>query len=60
MKIEDNRNLRLEVTVKEQDILFIQPGKPVNVQIDAMPGKDIKARWRRLFPPPTSGPIRSS
>ena len=28
IKIEDNRNLRLEVTVKEQDILSIQPGKP--------------------------------
>jgi RND family efflux transporter MFP subunit len=41
IKIEDNRNLRLEVTVKEQDILAIQPGKPVTVQIDAMPGTDI-------------------
>jgi RND family efflux transporter MFP subunit len=41
IKIEDNRNLRLEVTVKEQDILFIQPGKPVKVRIDAMPGAEI-------------------
>jgi len=41
IKIEDNKNLRLEVTVKEQDILSIQPGKPVTVQIDAMPGTDI-------------------
>jgi RND family efflux transporter MFP subunit len=41
IKIEDNKNLRLEVTVKEQDILFIQPGNPVKVRIDAMPGTEI-------------------
>ena len=41
IKIEDNKNLRLEVTVKEQDILFIQPGNPVRVRIDAMPGTEI-------------------
>lgn len=43
LKIEDSRNLRLEVTVKEQDILHIRPGNKVKVQIDAMPGKDIMA-----------------
>jgi RND family efflux transporter MFP subunit len=41
IKIEDNKNLRLEVTVKDLDILSIQPGKPVKVQIDAMPGVEI-------------------
>jgi RND family efflux transporter MFP subunit len=41
IRIEDNKNLRLEVTVKEQDILFIQPGNPVKVRIDAMPGTEI-------------------
>jgi RND family efflux transporter MFP subunit len=41
IKIEDNKNLRLEVTMNEQDILSIQPGKPVEVQIDAMPGRTI-------------------
>ncbi len=41
IRIEDNKNLRLEVTVREQDILSIQPGKPVKVQIDAMPGTEI-------------------
>jgi RND family efflux transporter MFP subunit len=44
LKIEDNRNLRLEVTVKEQEVLQIQPNKTVKVQIDAMPGKDIIGR----------------
>jgi len=41
IKIEDNRHLRLEVTVKEQDILHIRPGMKVKVQIDAMPGRDL-------------------
>ena len=27
LKIEDNKNLRLEVTVKEQDLRFVEPGK---------------------------------
>jgi RND family efflux transporter MFP subunit len=44
IKIEDNKNLRLEVTIREQDILSIQPGKPVKVQIDAMPGTEISGK----------------
>lgn len=44
LKIEDNRNLRLEVTVREQDILHIRPGKAVKVRIDAMPGKEIEGK----------------
>jgi RND family efflux transporter MFP subunit len=50
LRIEDNRNLRLEVTVKEQDILAIQPGRSVKVQIDAMPGKGIAGRVSRVVP----------
>ncbi len=50
LKIEDNRNLRLEATVKEQDIRFIQPGKAVTVEIDALPGKAIKARVAQVVP----------
>jgi RND family efflux transporter MFP subunit len=50
LKIEDNRNLRLEVMVKEQDIRFVQPGKPVKVQIDALPNKEIKARVAQVVP----------
>jgi len=50
IKIEDNRNLRLEVTVREQDLRFIQAGKPVIVQIDALPGKDIKALVAQVVP----------
>jgi RND family efflux transporter MFP subunit len=44
LKIEDNRNLRLEVTVREMDIMHIQPGKAVKVVIDAMPGREIAAK----------------
>jgi RND family efflux transporter MFP subunit len=50
LKIEDNRNLRLEVTVKEQEVLQIQPGKKVLVRIDAMPGKDITGRVSQVVP----------
>lgn len=50
IRIEDNRNLRLEVTVREQDLRYIQAGKPVIVQIDALPGKDIKATVAQVVP----------
>ncbi len=50
LKIEDNRNLRLETMVKEQDIRFVQPGKQVTVRIDALPGKEIKARVAQVVP----------
>ena len=50
LKVEDNKNLRLEATIKEQDIRFVQPGKPVTVQIDALPGKEIKARVAQVVP----------
>lgn len=50
IKIEDNKQLRLEVTVKEQDISQVQPGKPVTVRIDALPGKEIKARVAQVVP----------
>ena len=35
IRIEDNRNLRLEVTVKEQEVLQIRQGQAVTVQIEA-------------------------
>lgn len=50
LKIEDNRNLRLEVTVTETDLRFVQPGKPVTVRIDAMPGIDLKAKVAQVVP----------
>ncbi len=50
LKIEDNKNLRLEATVKEQDIRFVQPGSPVTVQIDALPGREINARVAQVVP----------
>jgi RND family efflux transporter MFP subunit len=50
LKIEDNRQLRLEVTVNEQDLRYIDPGKAVTVQIDALPGAQLKARVAQVVP----------
>lgn len=50
LKIEDNRNLRLEVTVNEQDILNIHPGSRAGVQIDAMPGKELTGTVAQVVP----------
>ena len=50
IKIEDNRNLRLEVLVKEQDIMYVQPGKPVRVEIDALPGKSFTGTVSQVVP----------
>jgi RND family efflux transporter MFP subunit len=50
LKIEDNRHLRLEVAVNEQDIRFVEPGKTVTVQIGAIPGKEINARVDQVVP----------
>ncbi len=50
LKIEDNKNLRLDATVKEEDIRFIQPGKSVTVRIDALPDREIKARVAQVVP----------
>ncbi len=50
LKIEDNKNLRLEVTMKEQDILAVESGKTVKVGIDAMPGREFKGRVSQIVP----------
>jgi len=50
LKIEDNRNLRLEITVKEGDIRFVETGKSVTVRIDALPGRELKARVAQVVP----------
>jgi RND family efflux transporter MFP subunit len=50
LKIEDNRNLRLEATIREQDIKYVHAGQPVTVQIDALPGRDITARVAQVVP----------
>lgn len=50
LKIEDNSNLRLEVTVKEQDILSIRPGAKVKVRIDAAPQSEIVGTIAQVVP----------
>jgi membrane fusion protein, multidrug efflux system len=50
LKIEDNKHLRLEVTVQEQDLRYIQQGKVVSIKIDAVPDKEIKGRVAQVVP----------
>lgn len=50
LKIEDNRSLRLEAMVKEQDIRFVHTGQSVVVRIDALPDKDINGRVAQVVP----------
>ena len=50
LKIEDNKNLRLEATVKEQDLRFVRQGNAVTIRIDALPGREIKARVAQVVP----------
>ncbi len=50
LKIEDNRALRLEATLNEQDIRVVRPGQSVSVRIDALPDRDIKGRVALVVP----------
>ncbi len=50
LKIEDNRNLRLEVSVKEQDIRFVKTGQSAAVRIDALPDRTITGRIAQVVP----------
>lgn len=49
LKIEDHRNLQLEVTVREAEIRSILPGKAVTVRIDALPDKEIRGRVSQVI-----------
>ena len=44
LRIEDNKNLWLEVTVREQELSSIKPRKTVTVRIDALPSMEIRGR----------------
>lgn len=50
LKIEDNRHLRLEVTVKEQDLPHIHAGGKAKVLIDALPGKELAGTVAMVVP----------
>jgi RND family efflux transporter MFP subunit len=50
LKIEDNRSLRLEVTVRESELPLIRSGKTVKVRIDALPGREISGRVSQIVP----------
>jgi RND family efflux transporter MFP subunit len=50
LRIEDNRNLRLEATVRESDLMHIHAGTSVKVRIDAMPGRELRGRVAQVVP----------
>jgi RND family efflux transporter MFP subunit len=50
LKIEDNRALRLEATLNEQDIRVVHPGQSVRVRIDAVPDRQITGRVALVVP----------
>jgi RND family efflux transporter MFP subunit len=50
LKIEDNRALRLEATLNEQDIRFVRPGQTVTVRMDALPDQDIRGHVSQVVP----------
>ncbi len=50
LKIEDNRTLRLEATLKEQDIRFVHMGQLATVRVDALPDKELKGRVAQIVP----------
>lgn len=50
LKIEDNRNLRLDVTLKEQDLRYVTSGQAVTVRMDALPDREIKGRVAQVVP----------
>lgn len=50
LKIEDNRNLRLDVTLKEQDLRYVTSGQAVTVRMDALPDRDIRGHVEQVVP----------
>jgi multidrug efflux pump subunit AcrA (membrane-fusion protein) len=48
--VGDLRELRAVVPVSELDVVRLRDGAPVRAAIDAVPGRDIAARVRRVFP----------
>lgn len=50
IRIDDNKNLRLEVALNEQNILSVEPGETVRVSIDAMPDRVLMGRVSSIVP----------
>ena len=48
--VADLRELRAVVPVSELDVVRLRDGAPVRAAVDAVPGRDIAARVRRVFP----------
>ena len=48
--IADDAQLVVRVQVSELDVVKLEPGRSVDVQIDAYPGVRVEGRIRRIFP----------
>ena len=49
-EIADDSLLVVRVRVSELDVVHLEPGRPVTIQLDAYPGARITGRIRRVFP----------
>ncbi|MDT8367769.1 MAG: efflux RND transporter periplasmic adaptor subunit [Longimicrobiales bacterium] len=50
VEIAEIDTMVVRVSVSELDVVEISPGDPVSVRLDAIPGQEIEARVRRVFP----------
>jgi RND family efflux transporter MFP subunit len=48
--IADISTMVVRVQVSELDVVLVSPGDPVDVQLDAFPGRTLAGRVRRVFP----------
>jgi multidrug resistance efflux pump len=48
--VSDLRALRAEVPVSELDLVRLRAGAPVAATVDAVPGRGLAARVRRVYP----------
>jgi membrane fusion protein (multidrug efflux system) len=49
-EIADDSLLVVRVRVSELDVVYLRPGLPVTLMLDAYPGREIGGRIRRIFP----------
>lgn len=48
--LADMSNLVVRVGVSELDVIELKPGDPVHINLDAVPGRELTGRIRRIFP----------
>ena len=56
MQLADTSKFHLDVQVDEVDIAGIEPGQPVQVEIDALPDEKLTGKVSRISPAATTSP----